>query len=78
MISVTIECQKCSYKFVKNKTQKIVTQAQKDLIDKLLLERISWRGIVRVVSVSWQWVQNYVNNKLGQIVGLSGVYDLDK
>ena len=35
-----------------NNTKKTVTKAQKDLIDKLLLERISLRGIARVVGVS--------------------------
>ena len=37
------------------------------MIDKLLLERISLRGIVRVVDVSWRWLQNYVNNKFTQV-----------
>jgi len=33
------------------------------LIDRLLLERISLAGIVRVTGVSSQWLQNYVNAK---------------
>ena len=50
------ECKNCGRQFVINNTKKIVTQAKKDLIDKLLLERISWRGITRVVDVSWRWL----------------------
>ena len=37
------------------------------MIDKLLLERISLRGIARVTSVSWAWLQNYVNQKLARV-----------
>ena len=60
-------CQDCGHQFV-NKSGKIwVTQQQKDLIDKLLLERISLRGIARVVGVSWRWLQNYVNKKFEQV-----------
>ena len=61
------ECKNCGRQFVIKNTKKIVTQAQKDLIDKLLLERISWRGITRVVDVSWRWLQNYINNKFAQV-----------
>ncbi len=61
------ECKKCGRQFVINNTKKTVTQAQTDLIDKLLLERISLRGIARVVGVSWRWLQNYVNHKLAQV-----------
>ncbi len=61
------ECKNCGRQFVINNTKKIVTQAQKELIDKLLLERISLRGITRVVGVSWRWLQNYVNNKFALV-----------
>jgi hypothetical protein len=39
----------------------------KQLIDQLLLERISLRGIARVTGVSWSWLQNYVNGKFSRI-----------
>ncbi len=61
------ECRDCGRQFVINNTKKIVTRAQKDLIDKLLLERIPLRGIARVVDVSWRWLQNYVNNKFALV-----------
>jgi hypothetical protein len=34
-----------------------------ELVDSLLLERISMRGIKRVAKVSLQWLQSYVNGK---------------
>ena len=46
-------CKHCGKQFV-DKPQNIkVSSATKQLIDKLLLERISLRGIARVVGVSW-------------------------
>ncbi|BCU12608.1 hypothetical protein MAN88_31720 [Microcystis aeruginosa] len=50
-----------------NPTNKTVSDETKQLIDKLLLERISLRGIARVTGVSWSWLQNYVNNKLAAV-----------
>lgn len=39
----------------------MIGQETKDLIDKLLLERVSLAGIARVTGVSEQWLQTYVN-----------------
>ena len=50
-----------------NPTNKTVSDETKQLIDKLLLERIFLRGIARVTGVSWSWLQNYVNNKLASV-----------
>ena len=50
-----------------NPTNKTVSDETKQLIDKLLLERISLRVIARVTGVSWSWLQNYVNNKLAAV-----------
>ena len=50
-----------------NPSNKTVSDETKQLIDQLLLERISWRGIARVTGVSWSWLQNYVNNKFSQV-----------
>ena len=58
-----------------NNTKKTITQTQKNLIDKLLLEKISLRGIKRVVGVSWRWLQNYVNNKLAKVLRTINVSD---
>jgi len=61
------KCKSCGYQFVINPTNKTVSDETKQLIDKLLLERLSLRGIKRVTGVSWSWLQNYVNNKLSQV-----------
>lgn len=41
--------------------KKMIGQETRDLIDKLLLERVSLAGITRVTGVSEQWLQTYVN-----------------
>ena len=53
----------CSRQFVQHPTKKVIGQETKDLIDKLLLERVSLAGITRVAGVSEQWLQTYVNAK---------------
>lgn len=60
------KCKSCGRQFILNPTKKFVSPETKSLIDKLLLERISLRGIARVTGVSWSWLQNYVNLKLSQ------------
>lgn len=40
-----------------------IEQPTRDLIDKLLLERLSLAAIVRVTGVSERWLQSYVNQK---------------
>ena len=49
------------------KGQKTVSEETKQLIDKLLLERVPLRGIERVTGVSWSWLQNYVNDKFAAV-----------
>jgi insertion element IS1 protein InsB len=61
------QCKNCGRQFVINPTNKTISTETKLLIDRLLLERISLRGIARVTGVSWSWLQNYVNNKYSLI-----------
>ncbi len=61
------QCKSCGHQFIDNPTKTIVLLETKQLIDTLLLERISLRGIARVTGVSWSWLQNYVNQKLSCI-----------
>ncbi len=58
------QCKGCSRQFVINPTKTIISKETKQLIDRLLLERISLRGIAKVTQVSWSWLQDYVNQKL--------------
>jgi hypothetical protein len=62
-----------SRQFVINSTNKTISDETKQLINKLLLERLSLRGIQRVTGVSWSWLQNYVNNKFSQVVRQANV-----
>jgi IS1 family transposase/transposase-like protein len=61
------KCKDCGRQFVLNPANNSISSDTKSLIDKLLLERISLRGIARATGVSFGWLQNYVNNKLGRI-----------
>jgi IS1 family transposase/transposase-like protein len=61
------ECKDCKRQFVENPNNIVISVETKQLIDKLLLERISLRRIARVTEVSLAWLQNYVNDKLSRI-----------
>ena len=60
-------CRKCGRQFVLDPQNKIIDQATKTLIDKLLLEKIPLAGIARVFGVSEPWLQSYVNGKYQQV-----------
>jgi transposase-like protein len=60
-------CYECGRQFVENPTQKLIDPATRDLIDRLFKIRISLAGIARVVQVSEQWLQAYVNQKYAQV-----------
>ncbi len=69
------QCKSCGRQFVVNPTKTTVSKEIKQFIDRLLLERISLRGIARVTQVSWSWLQDYVNQKLAHTprqIGVSG------
>jgi transposase-like protein len=57
------KCRECNRQFVQDPQNKIIDQATKALIDKLLLEKIPSAGIARVAGVSEPWLQSYVNEK---------------
>lgn len=59
-------CRQCGYQFVEHPTDKRIDQETRELVDRLLLERISMAGIARAVQVSEQWLQDYVNLKSAQ------------
>ncbi len=57
------KCHDCGRQFVEQPTKKVIDQTTRELIDRLLLERISLAGIARAAQVSEQWLQTYVNEK---------------
>jgi insertion element IS1 protein InsB len=61
------QCKNCGRQFVDNPTKITISLETKQLIDRLLLERISLRGIARVTQVSWSWLPNYVIDKFACI-----------
>jgi len=61
------KCHECGRQFVEHPTKKVIDQGTRELIDRLLLERLSLAGIARVMQVSEQWLQTYVNNKYAQV-----------
>jgi insertion element IS1 protein InsB len=60
------KCNACSRQFVFNPAKFPIPDQIKDLIDRLLLERISLAGIARITGVSERWLQSYVNQKYEQ------------
>ena len=58
-----LKCKDCGRRFVEGSQYQHISQEIKDLIDRLLLERMSLAAIARVTDVSIRWLQNYVNQK---------------
>jgi len=61
------QCQTCKRQFVPNNSKVYINNQTKELIDKLLLEKISLAGIIRVTGVSKKWLQNYVNRNFAEV-----------
>ena len=55
------KCRECGRQFVLNPTWKTITKEQQELMSRMLLERISQAGIARVLQISEDTVQRYVN-----------------
>lgn len=55
------QCKECSRQFVLEPGQKLISDSDKEKINKLLLERISLAGIARVMQVSETWLLDYVS-----------------
>ena len=57
------KCHECGRQFVENPQKITSARDQRELIDRLLLEKISLAGIARAAQVSQRWLQTYVNEK---------------
>lgn len=57
------KCNECNRQFIENPEKTVINQEKRELIDRLLLEKISLAGISRAVKVSEKWLQVYVNQK---------------
>jgi insertion element IS1 protein InsB len=56
-------CKKCGRQFVIGGQDWFISDTQKELVDKLLLERISLAGISRVLNISEPWISAYIEAK---------------
>src|SRR5215472_7084953 len=54
-------CKLCGRAFVLSPENHLITEEQRMLIDRLLLERISLRGICRAVGVGLQWLLQFMS-----------------
>ena len=57
-------CHDCGRQFVENSNYQLISHETRELVDRLLLERIPLAGIARAAQVSQRWLQDYVNDKL--------------
>ena len=53
------KCNSCGRQFIENPQNQPILDSTKQIIDKLLLERISLAGICRTMGVSEKWLSNY-------------------
>ena len=72
------QCNTCQYQFTENPGNRIISDDTKELMDSLLLERISLAGIARVTTVSEKWLQDDVNDKYKHIPRTVEVTDKPK
>ncbi len=54
-------CRGCGRRFVAEPRKGPISEERRQLIRRLLLERVSLRGIVRVAGVSRSWLQAFAN-----------------
>ena len=60
-------CKDCNRQFVENRTKKVIPDETWELVDRMLLEKIPIAGISRVLRISEQWLQKYINEKYENI-----------
>ena len=61
------QCNDCKRRFVENPQNKIISDSEKKITDRLLLEKIPLAGIACAMNVSERWLQDYVNKKHTEI-----------
>ncbi|WP_420826657.1 transposase-like zinc-binding domain-containing protein [Synechocystis salina] len=54
-------CKKCGRQFVKTPIKHYISKQEIEYIERGLLDRISLRGLLRMLGISIKWLQNYVN-----------------
>ena len=72
------QCNRCGRQFVENPQNKIISDETKNLVEKLLLEKIPLAGIARVAGVSEPWLQDCVNQKYAAVPRVVTIIDKPK
>lgn len=60
-------CRVCGYQFTLNPGQHPVPPEKVTLVDELLSERLSHRGICRVAGVSRSWLRHHLQARVGSV-----------
>ena len=60
-------CNECRRQFVKKPEQILISDAKKERIRRLLIERIPLRGICRVEGVSLRWLLGFITDLYGDL-----------
>ena len=60
-------CKDCGRQFTPEGTKKTISEESKEMINRLLLEKLPLAGIARAVQVSERWLQGYVNDKYTKV-----------
>ena len=60
-------CKVCGRQFVVNPGRSRIPSETIELVDRLLLEKLSLAGIARATGVSPRWLQSYVNKKYATV-----------
>ena len=68
------KCLQCGRQFVEQPAGKVIDGATRELIDRLLLERITFAGIARAVQVSETWLTTVCERKICTRAALSRGY----
>ncbi len=71
-------CKQCGKQFAENPENKIISQETKELIGRLLPEKIPPAGTAGTAGVSERWLQNCVSEKYGNIQKAVTVTDRKK
>ena len=59
-------CKDCRRQFLENSQDHFITEQEKSLIRRLLLERLSYAAICRVAKVSYNWLLRFAEKEYGK------------
>lgn len=60
-------CKDCRRQFVEQPEKIFISAEKREIVDRLLLEKLSLAGICRALQISESWLQDYVKRKYAQV-----------